>query len=139
MFGLALGQGNFALHAAIFPVQVQRNERVAPLLHLADQAADFVAVHEQLFGARRLGAHMRAGGAQRVDLAANDKQLPAANDHVAVGQLRLARAQRLHFPALQHHARFVALFKKVIEGGLFIAGNDGVGRFGSGFFLGGHA
>ena len=40
VLGLALGQRDLALHLAVLPVQVERHQRVALLLDLADQAAD---------------------------------------------------------------------------------------------------
>src|SRR5690606_35451842 len=52
---LALGERDLALGATVLPVQLERHQGVALLLHLADQAPDLVLVHEQLLGARRLG------------------------------------------------------------------------------------
>ena len=54
--GLALGQRDLGFHAAALVVQVQRHQRVAALLDLADQALDLFLVHQQLLGAVGFGA-----------------------------------------------------------------------------------
>src|SRR6185312_6813061 len=47
VLGLALGQRNLALDLAGLPVQVQRYQGIALLLHLANQALDLFLVHQQ--------------------------------------------------------------------------------------------
>src|SRR3990167_1520965 len=89
VLGLALGQGDLAFHEAVFPVQIQRNQGVALLLDLADQALDLVFFQQQLLGACGFGGDMRRGRVERVDLATDQEQLAFANDHVAIGQLHL--------------------------------------------------
>jgi hypothetical protein len=71
------------------------------------------------------------GRLEWVDLATNQVQLPFSDHHIAVGQLHLAVAHGFDFPALQHHARFKALFKKIVISRFFIVGNA---RGGVGFF-----
>jgi hypothetical protein len=63
---LALGKRDLQFDAALGEMQVERNQRVAALLHLADQAPDLLGAEQQLAGARRIGGDVRrapkAGG-----------------------------------------------------------------------------
>ncbi|MNV74971.1 hypothetical protein D3C71_1682290 [compost metagenome] len=127
MLALALGQRDLGLDQAVLPVQVQRHQGVALLLDLADQALDLFLVQQQLLGACGVGAHVGRSGAQRIDLAADKVQLAVLDDHVAVGQLDLAFAQGLDFPAVQDHARFVAFLEEVVVSRFFVVGNAGRG------------
>ena len=68
---------------------------------------------------------MGRGGFQRVDLAANDIHLTAANDHIAIGELHLAFTCGFDFPAFQDHSRLETFFEKVVEGRFFVVGNTG--------------
>ena len=115
-------------------MQIKRHQRVALLLNLADKAAYLGAVHQQLFGAGCIRCDVGGCGFERVNLAANKKQLAIAHYHIAVSQLDLAFACGFDFPAVQHHACFVLFFKKIVESGFFVIGN----AVGTGFFLGGH-
>jgi hypothetical protein len=123
---LPLASAHVTFDLAGLPVQVERHQGVAFLLDLADQAADLVLVHEQLFGPHRIGPDVGRGGSQRVDLAADDEQLAVADDHIAVSQLHLALTQGFDLPALQHDASLKALFKEIIEDGLLVVGNTAV-------------
>ena len=78
---------------------VERHEREAALLDLADQAPDLFLVHQQLLRSVGLGRHMRRRRAQRVDAAADEREFAVADDDVAVGQLHLAGADGLDLPA----------------------------------------
>src|SRR6185369_981130 len=123
VLGLSLGQRDLALDLPILPVQVERDQRIAFLLDLSDQAADLILVHQQLLGPYGIGADMGGRGLQRIDLAADHVQLAALDDHIAVGQLRLALAQGFDFPALQHHAGLEFLLEEVVVGRLLVVGN----------------
>src|SRR5690349_19838455 len=60
---LAARERDLELDAPFRVVQVERDERVAALLDLADQAADFFRMHEELARARRVGHEVgRHGG-----------------------------------------------------------------------------
>ena len=61
---LPLASAISAFTRAALVVQVQRHEREALLLDLADQAPDLLLVHQQLLGAVGLGADVRRGAAQ---------------------------------------------------------------------------
>ncbi|MNV66238.1 hypothetical protein D3C71_1589830 [compost metagenome] len=132
MLSLALGQGNFAFHKAVFPVQIERHQRVAFLLDLADEALDVVFLEQQFLGARRFGVDVGGGGLERMDQAAEQIQLAIADQHVAIGQLHLAFAQGLDLPAVQHHARLVAFLEEIVVGRFLVVGNAGrrIGFFG---------
>src|SRR6218665_2252921 len=89
VLGLALGQRDLALHAAVLPVQVEGHQRVALLLDLDREALDLLLVQQQLLGAHGVGVHVRGGRLERIDLAADHEHLAIAHDDVAVGQLHL--------------------------------------------------
>ena len=119
-------------------MQVQRDQGVAFLFDLAHQAADFLFVQQQFFGACRIGAHVGRRGADGVDLAAQQKQLALADHHIPIGDLHFALAQGLDLPALQHHAGLMPLFNVVVEERLFVFGDAAVARgVAFGFFVGG--
>ena len=63
MLALALGQGHVALDQAVLPVQLGGHQGVAFLFHLADEATDFVLLHQQLLDAR--GERNLVAGADR--------------------------------------------------------------------------
>lgn len=134
MFGLAFCQSDFAFNEAVFPVQVQRHQGKAFLFHLANQVLDVGFLEQELFGAGRLGADMGGCGLKRIDLAAEQEQFTLANQYVAICELHLAFAQCLDFPAVQHHARFVAFLEEIVVGRFLVVGNAGrrIGFFGHG-------
>src|SRR3990167_3012274 len=111
MLSLALGQGNFAFHKAVFPVQIERHQRVALLLDLADQALDIVFLEQQFLGARRFGVDVGGGGLERMDQAAEQIQLAIA---------------------VQQHARLVAFLEEIVVSRFLVVGNAGrrIGFFG---------
>src|SRR3546814_3231316 len=55
VFFLALGEADFKLGAAFFPVQVERDKGVAGAFDLADQHRQFAFVQQQFAGARGVG------------------------------------------------------------------------------------
>ncbi len=138
MLGLALGQRNVAFDLAGFPVQVERHQGVAFLLDLANQALDLFLVHQKLLGARLVRADVGRCRAQRGDLQADQEQLAIANNHITIGQLHLALAQRFDLPAFQHQTRLETLLKEIVVGSLLVVGNagSGFGFFGHGVNLG---
>ena len=126
---LALGERDLGLDPPALVVQVERHQREALLLDLADQAPDLLLVHQQLLGPVGLGLDVGRGAAQRVDAAADQVELAVADDDVAVGELHLAGADGLDLPALEHHAGLVALLDVVVEAGAAVLG-DGHGARG---------
>src|SRR5215471_12442504 len=71
MLGLALGERDLGLDAPTFVMEIERNEREALLLDLADQAADLVLVHQQLLCSVGFGANVCRRRAERMDAAAD--------------------------------------------------------------------
>ena len=58
-------------------MQVERDQRVAALLDLADQPADLLGVQQQLAGARRVRDVVRRRGGQGADVRADQEDLGA--------------------------------------------------------------
>ena len=123
MLGLAFGQGDFAFDFAALPMQIQGHQGVAFLHDFAHKSANLIFFKQQLLGPGRIRVHMGRGGAGGIDLTTNHIQLPLTNHHIAIGQLHFALARGLDLPALEHHACFKALFKKIIESCFFVVSN----------------
>jgi hypothetical protein len=117
---LALGQADLHLDPPARVVQVERHQRVAGTLDLADQLGDLRRVQQQLAGAGRVGLDMGRGLGQRRDVRADQVQLGTAHDHVALLELRAPGADRLHFPSLECDARLDALFDEEVVGRFFV-------------------
>src|SRR5690606_40904485 len=62
---LAAAQAKIELDATVAVMKVQRNQRIAALLGLADQFLDLFGVQQQLAGTGGFGADVRRGGGQR--------------------------------------------------------------------------
>ncbi|MCY1452596.1 hypothetical protein D9M71_695260 [compost metagenome] len=101
-------------------MQVQRHQRIAALLDLADQLLDLVGLEQQLARAHRIGLDVGGGALQRADMGADQEHLGVAHDHVAFLDLYAVRADRLHFPAFQHDPGLISLFDEVVEKGLLV-------------------
>jgi hypothetical protein len=114
MLELATRQPQLELDAALGKMQVERHQRIAALLDLADEPADLLGMHEQLAGAGRIGREVRGHRRQRTDVCADQKQLFALDDDVALADLRPAAADRLDLPAFERDACLVALLDEVI-------------------------
>ena len=117
MLGLALGQRDFNLHVASLVVQVQGHQGVTLLLGLANQSADLGTMHQQFFDAIGLGPNVSRRRPQGIDAQTDQKQLAFLDHDIAIGQLHLAFANGLDFPALQHNAGLEALFDVIVEMG----------------------
>jgi hypothetical protein len=96
-------------------VEVQRHERVAALLDLADQFLDFLAVQQQLARANRVGRDVGRSLGQRADMGTDQEDLGVLDHDVTFPDLAAPGAQRLDFPALQHEPRLVAFLDVIIE------------------------
>ena len=127
MFCFAFGQRDFTFDAAVFPMQIQRYQRIAFLLDLAYQTPDFFLVQQQFSRTNGVRVDMGGRGFQRVDLTTDNVHLAAAYHHVAVGQLHFSLARSFDFPPFQDHACFQAFLEKVVEGGFFVVRDTGLG------------
>ena len=119
-------------------MQIDRHEGVTFLLDLVDQPLDLFLVQQQFARACGLGVDVGGCGFERVDQAADDEQFAIADHHITVCELHLAFANGLDFPALQHHAGLVALFKKIVKRRFFVLGDFGKNRGRRGLFGCGH-
>ena len=124
---LAFRQADIELGAAARPVQVERHQRVAGALDLADQARQFLAVQQQLACATRVGLDVRGGGLQRGDMATEQEGLAVADGDVGFRNLRAPGAQRFDLPAFEREASLEAIFDKVFEAGATVYRDDARG------------
>jgi len=104
-------------------VQVQRHQRIAALLDLADELADFLGFQQQLARAHGVGVDVGGGRGQRAHVHAKQVQFAIAHDDVAFLELHTAIADRFDFPALQNQAGLVAVFDEIVVRGLAIVDN----------------
>src|SRR5881397_1740306 len=113
---LPLPQGELRLRPALRPVQAERDQRQPPLLNLATQPFELLAVHQQLPRAHRVVAELarRPVGA---DVRAHQEELLAEEAGVGVLQVRAVVAQRLDLAAGQHETRLEALEDVVVVEG----------------------
>src|SRR4029079_9210820 len=111
---LALGKRDLDLDAALQEVQVERYQRVAALLDLADQAPDLFRVHEQLAGAHRVRGDMGRCAAERADMRPEQPEGALVDDHIGIADLRASRADRLDLPAFEHEPRLIAILDEII-------------------------
>src|SRR6185437_5238089 len=118
----ALGQGHLAFYLARFPIEAQGNEGQAFFARFAFDALDLRLVEQQ--APRAVGL---VGGVTGVlvgaDVAIQQHGLAVAKQRVAVFELGLAVAQRLHLAPGQRDARFPMLQDVVIVPRLPIFGN----------------
>ena len=101
-------------------MQVERNEGIAGALDLADELADFLGMEQQLAGAHGVGLDMRRRGRQRRDVAADQKEFFAFDDDIGLLDLHVAGADRLDFPALEHHAGLETFFDEIVVKSLLV-------------------
>src|SRR5207249_10743160 len=113
VLALATAQPDLDLGTIAREVHAQRDERVALLTHLADEARDLLAVQKQLARAHRLVVHEVALGVRR-DVHVLKPRLVPVDAHEAVTQVAPALADRLHLSAGQHHAGLVLLIYEVV-------------------------
>src|SRR5713101_9709646 len=113
VLSLAARQPDLDLRAIAREVNAQRDERVALLPHLADEARDLLAVQQQLARAHRLVVHKVALRVRR-DVHVLQPRLIAVDAHVSVTKVAFALADRLHLRACQHHARLELLIDEVV-------------------------
>src|SRR5215472_3917360 len=116
VLALAAAEPDLDLGVVAREVHAQRDQRVAALADLADQARDLLRVQQQLARPPRLVvdvAALRVGA----DVDVLQPRLAPVDAHVAVGQVGPAGPERLHLGAGQHQARLVALVDEVVVEG----------------------
>src|SRR6266542_2121241 len=117
---LAFRETDVELDAAAAVVEIERHERVAGTLDLADEAADLVAMEQQLARARRIGANMCRRRRKRCHMRAEEHDLAALDDHVGFLELRPSRPDRLHLPAFERDPRLELLLDELVVLGFFV-------------------
>src|SRR5919202_1090570 len=116
---LAARERDLDLRAGAGEVDPRRHEREAALVDAPDQPLDLALVGEQL--ARALGlVVLPARRPIRRDVDVVQPQLAVADARVAVLELGLARAQRLHLGALEHDAGLELVEELVAVGGVAV-------------------
>ena len=108
------------LDAAAGEVQVERHERVARALRLADELHDLAAVHEELSRAVRLKRHVRAGLVRRRHVGVAEEELAVAHVDVREVDLGAGGANALDFPALEHDAGLELFFDRIVVAGALV-------------------
>ena len=85
-------------------------------------------MHQELASAGRIRREMRRDRGQRAYVRAEEVELRTAHHDIALGDLRTAGANRLHFPAFEGDAGLVALLDEIIVGRLAVL-DDGHEEF----------
>ena len=86
---LTLGQGQLALDAVFFQIELEGNERLALLSSVADQAENLSFVHEQALHTERLVIEF-AGGGIRSHVAVVEPSLLVLDGGIAFAEAGLA-------------------------------------------------
>src|SRR5439155_925326 len=97
---LPLPQSQLRLRPALRPVEAERDQREAALLHPAAQALELLAVHQQLPRPHRVVAEL-ARRPVGTDVRAHQEELVAEEAGIRVLQLRAVVAQRLPLVTFQ--------------------------------------
>ncbi len=125
---LAFGDGEFQLRAAArVEIDLERHQRHALTLDGAGKVGKLPHVHEQFAPPPRLMVEpvgLQILRQMRVD----QPEFAALDGGVALGDVRLAAAQRLDLGAGQHDAGFQRLKDFVVEPGLAVFGGGRPGR-----------
>ena len=95
-------------------MQIERRQRIAGALDLADQSIDLLASEQQFARARRIGAHMRGRRGERAHMRTNQDDLAVLDDDVRLFQIGAARPDRLHFPSFERQAGLEPLLDKIV-------------------------
>src|SRR6185437_528508 len=95
-------------------VQVDRRDRIAGALDLADQTVDLLAMHQQSARARRIGMHVRRSGRERGDMRADQHQPAVLDDDVRLLEMRASATNRLHLPAFERNPGLEAFLDKIV-------------------------
>src|SRR5690348_11675620 len=111
---LAAREPDLELDAPALVMKVDRHEGITRTLDAADQLVDFPGMEQELARADGIGNQVRGGRRQRADMGADEEDFAVAYDDVGFLDLRAARPDRLHLPAMQRQPRFEALLDEII-------------------------
>lgn len=130
---LPLGERDLALGFSRFEIELRRDQRETPLLHLSQKVFDLLTMHQEFPGPERLMIEPVGGGIGG-DMAMDQDHLSVVVDDVGIAQVSLAVPERLDLAPLEYHPRLVPLNKMVTESGLPVIGDD---LYPGGFYPGG--
>src|SRR5881394_3045967 len=115
---LALGERQLELrHAPVVPVELGGDKRQAVALDGADQPVDLAALEQQLSVPPRLVVEVRAGLGVGRDVGVHEHDLGAFHRRIALGDVGLAVAKRLHLRPGQGETRLEGLLEEVVVPG----------------------
>src|SRR6266508_1167367 len=115
--------------AAVLEIELERNQREAALLGLARESFDLPRVKQELAHACRLVVEL-VGARVGTDMGIDQENFAATDLGVAIDEVGLAVAQRLHFTAEENEAGFVGLVDEVIMARLAVDADDLLARCG---------
>ena len=120
---LTFGGGNLQLHKApVVEIHHQRNKGHAVALGRGPKACNLAPFDQQFaFAALFMAEH---GAVVRCDVGVCQPQFAVVDRGVAVGNVRLAKAQRFHFGPVQHDADFEIIFDRVVIARAPVLGDD---------------
>ena len=110
-------------------MQVQRHQRIAGALHLADQAGDLGGVQQELAVAGNIRLDVGGGGDQRRDVRTDQEDLRAPYNHIRFLDLHAAGPDGLHLPAFQRQPGLDPFLDEIIEPGFPVFCNGRHGRY----------
>jgi len=111
----ALRKGHFAFGYSLTEVNAQGNDGQALVVHFSLQLIDLFLVQEQLPRTERPVIEGPAGEVF-ADMEIDEPDFAAPDHPIGIAEVSSAFAERFHFGAKQHHARFELLKKNVIVG-----------------------
>lgn len=101
-------------------VNLQRHDRVAFLLRLAEQLGNLLLMKQQLARTRWIGRVMPVALLERTDMHIVNEHFTVPDRRKSIVDVRFAVPNRLDLRTREHDARFVRLFDKIIMGRLLI-------------------
>jgi hypothetical protein len=134
---LALGEGDFALDAAVAEIKLDRDEREALLRRQSFKFVDFSFMQQELTGAQRLVIHGVAVR-ERANVGVEEETLAVLEETIGVLEVGLAFADGLDLRTTQGDAGFEAVGEEVVEAGgavvgsVALSGSDGIAILGLG-------
>lgn len=120
------GEGDLDFGAAIFEVHLERHDGQWLCLGLDPPLVDLVAMDEELPFPIWVVTPESNGVAPRWDVGGEQPELTVVDPGVALGDLRLAFSQRLHFTAGEHQAAFEGIDDLIVMPGAPIRGDHTV-------------
>jgi hypothetical protein len=119
---LSFCESEIYLDPSIDKVELDRNQRISPLLHFANEALDLLSVKEEFPRPQRIVIQSVCLGI-RADMSIDKKDLAPFDIAVAIPQIDLSLPQGFDLRPKQGDPGLVRLFDKVVMKCLFILTN----------------